>query len=152
MRTVALFALAMLVFTGCADKNAETQTDDTQPYGETQTYGASDQPYEPAPGYMNYSGTPGNTSGAGSPSDSSTTRRQTPMNPRSAASDSEGASEDEVLSPASGRTYTVQKGDTLSSIARKFYGDQKRWKDIYSANKSLADPNKLAVGTRLVIP
>lgn len=49
------------------------------------------------------------------------------------------------------RTYTVQKGDTLYSIARKLYGDQKRYKDIVQAN-GLADPNKIAAGQVLKIP
>jgi len=62
------------------------------------------------------------------------------------------APNDEVLSPSGGRTYVVQKGDTLSSISRKFYGDSKRWKDIYNANKQLTNPNKVPVGARLAIP
>jgi nucleoid-associated protein YgaU len=54
---------------------------------------------------------------------------------------------------AGGKTYVVQKGDTLSSIAQKFYGDKKKWKVIWDANKS-AVPNKdkLAPGTKLTIP
>lgn len=31
-------------------------------------------------------------------------------------------------------TYTVQKGDTLYKIARTFYGDGARWKDLYQKN------------------
>jgi len=63
---------------------------------------------------------------------------------------------DEVLAPsdtAGSRTYTVQKGDTLYGLARKFYNDQARWKDIWEANRTrLSDPNKLSVGTKLIIP
>ncbi len=47
-----------------------------------------------------------------------------------------------------GTTYTVQPGDTLSSIATKF-GAQVR--DIQNANK-IADPRALQVGQTLFIP
>lgn len=52
------------------------------------------------------------------------------------------------------KTYTVKKGDTLSIIAQKVYGDSKRWIDIYNANKSKIgnNPNKLKEGLVLVIP
>ncbi|MBN2582862.1 MAG: LysM peptidoglycan-binding domain-containing protein [Planctomycetes bacterium] len=51
------------------------------------------------------------------------------------------------------RTYTVQKKDTLYSLARRFYGNQARWKDIYNANRDkIRDPNQLRVGQELVIP
>ncbi len=51
-------------------------------------------------------------------------------------------------------THVVGSGDTLSSIAGSFYSDIGRWRVIYAANRGLigADPNRLAVGMRLVIP
>ena len=52
-----------------------------------------------------------------------------------------------------GRFYTVQSGDTLGSIAKKFYGDGRKWPTIAAANKDiLPDPNKLRVGMKLQIP
>ncbi len=33
-------------------------------------------------------------------------------------------------------SYTVQRGDNLSKIAQKVYGDKKYWKNIYEANKA----------------
>lgn len=50
--------------------------------------------------------------------------------------------------------YTVQSGDTLSSIATKVYGDSKMWKRIYDANKDAigSDPGALKVGQSLRIP
>jgi LysM repeat protein len=48
-------------------------------------------------------------------------------------------------------SYTVQSGDTLGRIARKFYGDASRYPLIVSANR-ITDPDRLAVGQRLVIP
>jgi nucleoid-associated protein YgaU len=51
------------------------------------------------------------------------------------------------------RTYVVRQGDTLQKISQKFYGTTKSWRKIHNANKStLKDPNKLTVGTKLVIP
>jgi len=52
---------------------------------------------------------------------------------------------------ASGGTHTVAKGETLSSIAKKYYGDSKLWKSIASANPKI-NPNSLAVGDKLTIP
>ncbi len=49
------------------------------------------------------------------------------------------------------KVYTVQKGDTLYGIARKFYGDQRRYKDIAKLN-GIADPNLIYVGQVLKIP
>jgi len=72
------------------------------------------------------------------------------------ASGSGTSAPDEVLTPAgepAGQTYIVQKGDTLFSLARKFYDDQARWKDIWEANRTrLPDPNKLSAGMKLIIP
>lgn len=48
-------------------------------------------------------------------------------------------------------SYTVQPGDTLGRIARRFYGDPGRYPLIVSANR-ISDPDKLAVGQQLVIP
>jgi nucleoid-associated protein YgaU len=33
------------------------------------------------------------------------------------------------------RTYVVKKGDSLSKIAKQFYGDMKLWKKIFEANR-----------------
>lgn len=51
------------------------------------------------------------------------------------------------------RTYTVQKGDTLASIARKFYKSAQRYKDIQDANQNLLNGGvDLKVGQVLIIP
>lgn len=51
-------------------------------------------------------------------------------------------------------SYTVQSGDTLSTIAAKVYGESKLWKRIYDANKDAigSDPGALKVGQSLRIP
>ena len=51
------------------------------------------------------------------------------------------------------RAYTVQSGDSLSSISRKFYGTVSRWNDIYQANRDrMSSENALRVGQDLRIP
>lgn len=52
-----------------------------------------------------------------------------------------------------GRTHTVQQGDTLWSIARKYYGDGTKADKILQANKAkLPDADRLQVGMVLTIP
>ena len=34
-------------------------------------------------------------------------------------------------------TYVVVKGDTLSKIAQRAYGDARQWRKIYEANKDM---------------
>ena len=64
------------------------------------------------------------------------------------------ASADAQAHPAPGsRTYQVQAGDTLASIARKFYKTKARAKDIQDANlNAVPDAAKLKKGTTLIIP
>ncbi|QFS51387.1 LysM peptidoglycan-binding domain-containing protein [Nostoc sphaeroides] len=47
--------------------------------------------------------------------------------------------------------YTVECRDTLSIIAKKFYGDPNQWTQILYANPGI-DPNNLQPGQRLEIP
>ena len=49
--------------------------------------------------------------------------------------------------------YTVKSGDTLSKIAKEFYGDAMKYPVIFEANKPmLADPDKIYPGQTLRIP
>lgn len=49
--------------------------------------------------------------------------------------------------------YTVQPGDTLSKIARNYYGDANQYTRIFEANRDKLDnPNVIRPGQRLVIP
>lgn len=51
------------------------------------------------------------------------------------------------------RTYVVRKGDSLSKIAKEFYGDAKRWKKIFEANRDIiSNPDLIRPGQKLVIP
>jgi nucleoid-associated protein YgaU len=51
------------------------------------------------------------------------------------------------------RFHTVVEGDTLSKIARQYYGDSKRWPEILEANRDqLADERSMRFGIKLRIP
>lgn len=67
--------------------------------------------------------------------------------PRPGATGASGAAS------TSARTYTVKSGDTLSKIAKEFYGDANAYMDIFNANKDqLSDPDKIKPGQVLKIP
>jgi nucleoid-associated protein YgaU len=54
---------------------------------------------------------------------------------------------------SSGRTYVVVKGDSLSKIAKREYGDAAKWRRIYEANKDIIkDPDLIYPGQALKIP
>lgn len=58
-----------------------------------------------------------------------------------------------ATSEQSSRTYRVREGDTLVSIARRLYGDGRRYRDIFEANRDLlTTPNDLPTGILLTIP
>ena len=49
--------------------------------------------------------------------------------------------------------YTVEKGDTLQKISKKFYDTYRRWNKIYEANKDkIKTPDHIKPGTVLKIP
>ena len=57
------------------------------------------------------------------------------------------------LAPEATQSYTVVKGDTLSKIAKQFYGNANRWKRIYEANTDqIKNPDLIKPGQVLVIP
>jgi nucleoid-associated protein YgaU len=61
----------------------------------------------------------------------------------------------EAPPPAAAReqTYTVEKGDTLSAISKKFYGNANLYMRIFEANRDqLKDPDKIQIGQVLKIP
>jgi hypothetical protein len=48
--------------------------------------------------------------------------------------------------------YAVQRGDTLVSIARRFYSDGSFYPLIYGASTEIPDPDRIEVGIILIIP
>lgn len=49
--------------------------------------------------------------------------------------------------------YEVQKGDSLSKIAKDRYGDARKWKLIYEANKeSIKNPDTIYPGQVIELP
>jgi nucleoid-associated protein YgaU len=51
------------------------------------------------------------------------------------------------------QTYTVKSGDTLSKIAKQFYGNANDYNKIFEANKDqLSSPDRINVGQELKIP
>jgi nucleoid-associated protein YgaU len=55
--------------------------------------------------------------------------------------------------PAGGQTYTVVKGDSLSKIAKRYYGDAQQWRRIYEANKDeIKNPDLIYPGQTFRIP
>jgi len=58
-----------------------------------------------------------------------------------------------LASQAPSETYTVKSGDTLSKIAKQFYGDARKYSIIFEANRDiLKDPNIIHPGQKLLIP
>lgn len=52
-----------------------------------------------------------------------------------------------------GRTYTVQDGDTLRTIAAREYGSGDAWQRIWDANQDkLSNPDLLYPGQELALP
>ncbi|MGZ5244343.1 MAG: LysM peptidoglycan-binding domain-containing protein [Bacteroidia bacterium] len=51
-------------------------------------------------------------------------------------------------------TYTVKSGDSLSKIAKQYYGDAQQWKKIYEANKDVigSNPDLIQPGQTYKIP
>jgi len=78
-----------------------------------------------------------------------------PASARAAAGQAAAESSSQPTSAPGGaaNTYTVQAGDTLSGIAKKFYGNANDYMDIFNANKDqLSDPDKIKPGQVLKIP
>jgi LysM repeat protein len=51
------------------------------------------------------------------------------------------------------QNYTVTSGDTLSSIAAKFFGKSTDWPKVYELNRHrIANPDRLQVGMTLQVP
>jgi nucleoid-associated protein YgaU len=55
--------------------------------------------------------------------------------------------------PPAEQTYTIEKGDTLSHIAKRFYGKPKFWRQIHEANRdTIEDPDRIFPGQVIRLP
>lgn len=55
--------------------------------------------------------------------------------------------------PQEMHTYVVVKGDSLSKIAKREYGDAQQWRRIYEANRDIIDdPDLIHPGQTLRLP
>ena len=71
-----------------------------------------------------------------------------------------GKAPDRTIGPAPAaatlKTYTVRKGDSFYSIARRIYRDPTLWKKLYEHNRARlpkpAEPNSLRAGTVIELP
>lgn len=71
--------------------------------------------------------------------------------PAAAAGSSPG--EAGAIGERTGRIYVVEKGDSLSKIAKKFYGEANAWHRIFEANRErIKDPDMIQPGWKLHIP
>ena len=80
------------------------------------------------------------------------------LNPKGARPDFSDVQSGSSSAPATPRadrevSYTVQKGDSLSKIAQDQYGDGKKWKAIFEANRDqITNPDLIHPGQVLKIP
>ena len=74
-------------------------------------------------------------------------------NVRSGGSSTAPSAPEPTSTSGTGRTYVVVKGDTLSGIAKREYGNANKWRTIYEANKDvIKDPDLIYPGQTLKIP
>ena len=72
--------------------------------------------------------------------------------PKADFSDVEGGSSSTAPAP-SGQRYTVVKGDSLSKIAKRVYGDANKWHTIFDANRDkISNPDLIHPGQVLTLP
>ena len=182
LRLLALSGLLCLTVTGCANKDAEEPyTPATNSYGgnyattggsttssvytnsgsgtygggPSATYTSSPTP-QPAPGglekypaskFNDYTEEQADTYTTGSSDGTFTT-----VNRRTGAVSS-GGGNGPTNYVGSGGTYVVAKGDTLFELARRFYRDEARWRDIWNANRArVPNRDRLPIGIKLIIP
>ena len=71
----------------------------------------------------------------------------------SSTADAPAPAAGQAPAPAQARVYVVQKGDSLSKIAKQFYGNAGEWRRIYEANRDrIKDPDVIQPGWKLEIP
>jgi uncharacterized protein YidB (DUF937 family) len=80
---------------------------------------------------------------------------QPPARPRADFSNVQSGSSSQPVPPARppDEVYTVASGDSLSRIAKRYYGDANQWRKIFEANRDqIDDPDLIRPGQKLKIP
>ena len=78
-----------------------------------------------------------------------TTSETTPQEETKSTPDASSAEENQPVST----TYVVVRGDSLSRISRRVYGNAANWRRIYDANRDkISNPNMIYPGQNLTIP
>ena len=73
--------------------------------------------------------------------------------PKADFSDVQSGSSSTAPPGQSMRSYTVRKGDSLSKIAQREYGDAQQWHRIFEANRdSIDNPDLIYPGQVLRLP
>ena len=107
-----------------------------------------------------YKATPVVASGETRPSAAppSTTEKGTPTAPKKPiVSDPKQKTEKLAQAPQASSSasteYTVKAGDTLSHLALQYYGNARKWPQIYEANKeTMKNPHYLFIGQKILVP
>ncbi|MFH1746473.1 MAG: LysM domain-containing protein [Planctomycetota bacterium] len=146
---VTALAVTALGLSACQNKDQQMETRVEEPYtAPDESASTSAYPEDPYADYASSYPPPANR-------DKPTVRSSSDVRsePAFRADRRAEAVSDEFLTPTGGQTYTVRKGDTLYALARRFYSNQSKWKDIWNANRTqLSNPDELRVGMELVIP
>jgi hypothetical protein len=61
----------------------------------------------------------------------------------------EGAENEKVIEHETGFYYTIQKGDTLWDLSRKFSDSAWLWPEMWQENKQIANPHRIYPGERI---
>ena len=64
-----------------------------------------------------------------------------------------GVTSTEAAIGGQSRSYTIEKGDTLSKIAKEHLGSANAWKQIFEANRdTIDDPDRIFPGQIIKLP
>jgi 5'-nucleotidase / UDP-sugar diphosphatase len=142
-KLILIASLALVPLAAGCDKNKKA---------ETQPSASISDVTPPAPTHNGTAGSTWSPSGGSSGSTPVTpiTYDQSPSDSQF-ASNTGGSFGAAAAATTSGRTYKVQRGDTLWSIAKRTYGDGAQYKKIVSANPSVKN-DRLIVGQTLQLP
>jgi nucleoid-associated protein YgaU len=79
--------------------------------------------------------------------------KEEPVKKPMASNATQAAPQTQAQQPQAKREYTIKSGDTLSKIAKQYYGNANDWRKIHEANKgTISDPDKIFPGQKIIIP